>query len=125
LRHFQQLGRDIVEAVVWPMRDAEKRSNNKCERQYRRARGDEIFGGGSRINLEDGERMAAIFAQHHCESRQAGPFHAAWRYGSASIRKRVLDAPDLFFKTQRQTEVKPKRRPARSCFAIWRWWWRL
>lgn len=50
--------------------------------------------------------MAAVFAQHHCDTRQAGRLYAAWRQGSAAIRKRILDAPDLFFKTQRR-EVKP------------------
>ena len=60
----------------------------------------------ARINLEDCERMAAVFAQYHCESRQAGQLYAAWRNGSAAIRKRILDAPDLFFKTQRQAEPK-------------------
>jgi hypothetical protein len=66
----------------------------------------------ARINLEDCERMAAVFAQHHCESRQAGQLYAAWRHGSAAIRKRILDAPDLFFKTQRQTEAKAPSTPA-------------
>ncbi len=60
----------------------------------------------ARIKLEDCERMAAVFAQHHCESRQAGQLYAAWRNGSVAIRKRILDAPDLFFKTQRQAEPK-------------------
>jgi hypothetical protein len=60
----------------------------------------------ARINLEDCERMAAVFAQYHCESRQAGQLYAAWRNGSATMRKRILDAPDLFFKTQRQAEPK-------------------
>jgi len=56
----------------------------------------------ARQSLEDCQRMAAIFAQHHCDTRQAGPLYAAWRQGSPAIRKRILDAPELFFKTQRQ-----------------------
>jgi ParB family transcriptional regulator, chromosome partitioning protein len=56
----------------------------------------------ARQSLEDCQRMAAIFAQHHCETRQAGQLYAAWRQGSPAIRKRILDAPELFFKTQRQ-----------------------
>jgi hypothetical protein len=64
----------------------------------------------ARINLEDCERMAAVFAQYRCESRQAGQLYAAWRNGSAAIRKRILDAPDLFFKTQRQAEPKTQGR---------------
>jgi hypothetical protein len=61
----------------------------------------------ARINVEDCERMAAIFAEHHCDTRQAGELYAAWRKGSAVIRKRILDAPELFLKTQRQVEAKP------------------
>jgi ParB family chromosome partitioning protein len=60
----------------------------------------------ARQSLEDCPRMAAIFAQHHCDTRQAGQLYAAWRKGSPAIRKRILDEPELFFKAQRQ-EVKP------------------
>jgi ParB family transcriptional regulator, chromosome partitioning protein len=60
----------------------------------------------ARQSLEDCQRMAAIFAQHHCATREAGQLYGAWRQGSAAIRKRILDAPELFFKTQRQ-ERKP------------------
>lgn len=55
-----------------------------------------------RQSLEDCRRMAAIFAEHHCDTRQAGQLYAAWRRGSAATRKRILDDPALFFKTQRQ-----------------------
>jgi ParB family transcriptional regulator, chromosome partitioning protein len=161
-----QLGRDIVEAVVWPMSEAEAllldRSLRLSEQETALEQGwllaelEQHFGYGleelarrfdrsvswvsrrlalvellpetiqqqvregkvgahvamkflvpvARINLEDCERMAAVFAQHHCESREAGQLYAAWRNGSAAIRKRILDAPDLFFKTQRQAEPK-------------------
>jgi ParB family chromosome partitioning protein len=60
----------------------------------------------ARQSLEDSQRMAAIFAQHHCETRQAGQLYAAWRKGSFAIRKRILDDPELFFKTQRQAQEK-------------------
>ena len=163
---LQQLGRDTVEAVVWPMSEAEAllldRSLRLSEQETALEQGwllaelEQRFGYGleelarrfdrsvswvsrrlalvellpetiqqqvregkisahvamkflvpvARINLEDCERMAAVFAQHHCESRQAGQLYAAWRNGSAAIRKRILDAPDLFFKTQRQAEAK-------------------
>jgi ParB family transcriptional regulator, chromosome partitioning protein len=163
---LQQLGRDIVEAVVWPMNEAEAllldRSLRLAEQETALEQGwllaelEERFGYGleelarrfdrsvswvsrrlalvellpeaiqqqvregkigahvamkflvpvARMNLEDCERMAAVFAQYHCESRQAGQLYAAWRNGSAAVRKRILDAPDLFFKTQRQ--AKPK-----------------
>jgi hypothetical protein len=56
----------------------------------------------ARQSLEDCQRMAAIFAQHHCDTRDAGRLYAAWRQGSPAIRQRILDAPELFFKTQRQ-----------------------
>jgi ParB family chromosome partitioning protein len=60
----------------------------------------------ARQSLEDCQRMAAIFAQHHCDTREAGQLYAAWRKGSPAIRKRILDAPELFFKTQRQAQEK-------------------
>jgi ParB/RepB/Spo0J family partition protein len=60
----------------------------------------------ARQSLEDCQRMAAIFAQHHCDTREAGQLYAAWRQGSPAIRKRILDDPELFFKTQRQAQEK-------------------
>jgi ParB family chromosome partitioning protein len=60
----------------------------------------------ARQDLEDCQRMATIFAQHHCDTREAGQLYAAWRKGSPAIRKRILDDPDLFFKTQRQAHEK-------------------
>jgi ParB/RepB/Spo0J family partition protein len=56
--------------------------------------------------LEDCQRMAAIFAQHHCDTREAGQLYGAWRKGSPAVRKRILDEPGLFLKAQRQ-EAKP------------------
>jgi len=163
---LQQLGRDLVEAVVWPMSDAEalvldhslrlSEQETALEQGWLLAELERRFGYGleelarrfdrsvswvsrrlalvellpeaiqqqvregkisahvamkflvpaARINMEDCERMATVFAQHHWESRQAGQLYAAWRDGSAAIRKRILDAPDLFFKTLRQTEPK-------------------
>ncbi len=164
---LQQLGRDTVEAVVWPMGEAEAllldRSLRLSEHETALEQGwllaelEQRFGYGleelarrfdrsvswvsrrlalvellpesiqqqvregkisahvamkclvpaARINLEDCERMAAILVEHHCDTRQAGELYAAWRKGSAVIRKRILAAPELFFKTQRQVEVKP------------------
>jgi ParB/RepB/Spo0J family partition protein len=60
----------------------------------------------ARQSLQDCQRMAAIFAQHHCDTRQAGQLYAAWRNGSPAMRQRILDAPDLFFKAQRQAQEK-------------------
>jgi ParB/RepB/Spo0J family partition protein len=164
---LQQLGRDTVEAVVWPMGEAEAllldRSLRLTEQETPLEQGwllaelEQRFGYGleelarrfdhsvswvsrrlalvellsesiqqqvregkisahvamkclvpaARINVEDCERMAAIFAEHHCDTRQAGELYVAWRKGSAVIRNRILDAPELFFKTQRQVEAKP------------------
>jgi len=164
---LQQLGRDTVEAVVWPMDEAEAllldRSLRLTEQETPLEQGwllaelEERFDYGleelarrfdrsvswvsrrlalvellpesiqqqvregkisahvamkclvpaARINVEDCERMAAIFVEHHCDTRQAGELYTAWRKGSAVIHKRILDAPELFFKTQRQVEVKP------------------
>jgi ParB/RepB/Spo0J family partition protein len=60
----------------------------------------------ARQSLEDCQRMGAIFSQHHCETREASQLYAAWRKGSPAIRKRILDDPELFFKTQRQAQEK-------------------
>ena len=60
----------------------------------------------ARQNLEDCQRIAAILAQHHCDTREAGQLYAAWRKGSPAIRKRILGDPELFFKAQRQAEEK-------------------
>lgn len=66
----------------------------------------------ARVSLEDGQRMAAALAQYHCNTRQAGQLYAAWRSSSAAIRKRILDDPALFFKTQRPAEPKATAAPA-------------
>jgi ParB/RepB/Spo0J family partition protein len=60
----------------------------------------------ARQSLEDCQRMAAIFAQHHCDTREAGQLYGAWRKGSPAIRKRILEDPELLFKTQRQAQEK-------------------
>jgi len=60
----------------------------------------------ARQSLEDCPRMAAIFAQPHCDTREAGQLYGAWRKGSPAIRQRILDDPELFFKTQRQAQEK-------------------
>ena len=56
----------------------------------------------ARIHLEDCLRMAEIFVQQHCDSRQAGQLYTAWRKGSALTRQRILKEPELFIKTQQQ-----------------------
>ncbi len=59
----------------------------------------------ARQSLEDCQRMAAIFAEHHCDTREAGQLYGAWRRASAAVRQRILDDPALFFKTQRQAKI--------------------
>jgi ParB family chromosome partitioning protein len=61
----------------------------------------------ARQSLADCQRMAAIFAEHHCDTREAGQLYGAWRRGSAAIRKRILEDPALFFKAQRQEKAPP------------------
>jgi len=169
---LEQLGRDTVEAVVWPMGEAEallldrslrfSEKETALEQGWLLAEMEQRFGYGldelarrfdrsvswvsrrlalvellpeaiqqqvregkisahvamkylapvARINLEDCERMAAVFAQHHCDTRQAGQLYAAWRGGPPMIRQRLLDEPALFFKAQRQAEPKASAAPA-------------
>jgi ParB family chromosome partitioning protein len=169
---LEQLGRDTVEAVVWPMGEAEallldrslrfSEHETALEQGWLLAEMEQRFGYGldelarrfdrsvswvsrrlalvellpeaiqqhvregkisahvamkflvptARISLEDCERMAAAFAQHHCNTRQAGQLYAAWRGGSPVIRQRLLDEPALFFKAQRQAEPKATAAPA-------------
>ena len=56
----------------------------------------------ARISVEDCERMAAAFAAHRWNTRQAGQLYTAWREGSRVVRERILSEPQLFLKTQRQ-----------------------
>jgi ParB family transcriptional regulator, chromosome partitioning protein len=169
---LQQLGRDTVEAVVWPMGEAEallldrslrfSEHETALEQGWLLAEMERSFGYGldalarrfdrsvswvsrrlalvellpeaiqqqvregklfahvamkylvpvARINLEDCQRMATAFAQHHCNTRQAGQLYAAWRGGPPMIRQRLLNEPALFFKAQRQAEPKATAAPA-------------
>jgi ParB family transcriptional regulator, chromosome partitioning protein len=59
----------------------------------------------ARQSLEDCQRMAAIFVEYHCDTRDAGLLYGAWRKGSPAIRKRILAEPGLFFKAQRQEKI--------------------
>ena len=63
----------------------------------------------ARVSVQDCERMAAAWVQHRCDTRQAGQLYAAWREGSRVVRERILAAPELFLKTQRQP---PSTQPA-------------
>ena len=61
----------------------------------------------ARVSREDCLGMAAAFAKLRCGTREAGQLYAAWRDGSPAIRKRILDAPELFLKTMRRADLKP------------------
>jgi hypothetical protein len=63
----------------------------------------------ARVNRDHCERMAAAFAKHRCDTRQAGQLYTAWREGSRVVRERILAEPELFLKTQRQPSAS---RPA-------------
>src|SRR3989441_4879867 len=61
----------------------------------------------ARANLNDCQRMADAFSKYRFSSRQAGELYAAWRDASASIRRRILDSPELFLKAQQQLQPQP------------------
>jgi ParB/RepB/Spo0J family partition protein len=162
---LEQLGRDTVEAVVWPMSEAAAvlldRSLRLCEHETALEMGwllsemEQRFGYSleelarrfdrsvswvsrrlglvellpeaiqqqvregqiaaqvamkflvpvARQSFDDCQRMAVIFAEHHCDTREAGRLYGAWRRGSAEIRQRILEDPALFFKAQRQEKA--------------------
>jgi len=164
---LQQLGRDKVEAVVWPMTEAEavvldrslhwgRRETaleeawllTELERRFgysvdqlarrfdrsvswvsrrlalveqlpesvqQQVRAGEItahiamkfLAPVARASPEDCQRMAEVFARHKCPTREAGELYAAWRGGSPSMRRRILEQPQLFLKVQRRREPAP------------------
>ena len=170
LAALQQLGRDTVEAVVWPLSEAEalvldrslrfSAHETALEEGWLLAELEQRYGYGqeelarrfdrslswvsrrlalvdllpealqqqvregrlsahvamkflvpvARVSLDDCQRMAAALVQHHCNTRQAGQLYAAWRDGSPLVRQRLLDQPELFFKTQPPAE--PQASPA-------------
>ncbi|PZR93665.1 MAG: hypothetical protein DLM68_00660 [Hyphomicrobiales bacterium] len=63
----------------------------------------------ARVDASHCERMAAVFVEHHCDTRQAGQLYTAWRQGTRVVRERILAEPELFLKTQRQA---PAAKPA-------------
>jgi ParB family transcriptional regulator, chromosome partitioning protein len=63
----------------------------------------------ARQSLDDCQRMAGIFVRYRSDTRQAGQLYTAWRKSSPALRKRILDSPELFFKTQRQQQESEPR----------------
>jgi ParB family transcriptional regulator, chromosome partitioning protein len=58
----------------------------------------------ARIDPEQCERMAQVFAQQHWTTRQAADFYNAWRNARGLARERILAEPELFLKTRRQPQ---------------------
>ena len=56
----------------------------------------------ARISVEHCQRMAQAFADQGWTTRQAGEFYQAWRSANRMVRERLLEAPNLFGKTQQQ-----------------------
>ena len=75
----------------------------------------------ARQSLEDCQRMAAIFAQHHCDTREAGQLYGA----CAKVRPPSANAfwmiPSCFLKRSGKRRRKVRPGPAPSCYAIWKW----
>ena len=63
----------------------------------------------ARVSADHCQKMAAVFAAQHCDTRQAGQLYTAWRKATRVVRERILSEPELFLKTLRQT---PAARPA-------------
>jgi len=59
----------------------------------------------ARTSMDDCARMAGAFAAQHCTTREAGQLYTAWREGSRQVRERILAAPELYLKTQRQPQT--------------------
>ena len=165
LAALQQLGRDTVEAVIWPMSEVEalfldrslrwSEPETALEQGWLLAELAQRYGYGqeelarrfdrslswvsrrlalvdllpealqqqvregklsahvamkflvpvARVSLDDCERMAAAFVKHRCDTRQAAQLYTAWREGSRVVRERILTEPELFLKTQRQSQT--------------------
>ena len=58
----------------------------------------------ARIDTEQCERMAQVFAQQHWTTRQAADFYNAWRNARGLARERMLTEPDLFAKARQQRQ---------------------
>ena len=58
----------------------------------------------ARIDQEQCQRMAQIFAQQHWTTRQAADLYNAWRHAKGIARERILAEPALFLKTRQQRQ---------------------
>jgi ParB/RepB/Spo0J family partition protein len=58
----------------------------------------------ARIDPEQCQRLAQIFAQQHWTTRQAADFYNAWRNAKGLARERILSEPELFVKARQQPQ---------------------
>ena len=58
----------------------------------------------ARVDTEQCERMAQVFAQQHWTTRQAADFYNAWRNARGLARERMLTEPDLLAKARQQRQ---------------------
>jgi ParB family chromosome partitioning protein len=58
----------------------------------------------ARARREDCELLSEAIAKQQLTSREVGELYRAWREGSRDVRRRVLEAPGLFLRAQRELE---------------------
>ena len=58
----------------------------------------------ARIDPEQCQRMAQIFARQHWTTRQAADLYNAWRNAKGMARERILAEPTLFLRTRQQRQ---------------------
>jgi len=60
----------------------------------------------ARVSLEDCERMAGVFAQHHCDTRQAGNCMRLAR--RLALTANACSTSPIVFQNQRPAEPNPR-----------------
>jgi ParB/RepB/Spo0J family partition protein len=69
----------------------------------------------ARAKRSDGEALAATAAQEKLTTREVGEIYAAWRDGTPTLRRRLIEDPLLFLKSRRELAQEPvSPSPARS-----------
>jgi ParB/RepB/Spo0J family partition protein len=61
----------------------------------------------ARAKRGDGEALAATAAKEKLTTREIGELYAAWRDGTATLRRRLIEDPLLFLKTRRELAQEP------------------
>ncbi len=62
----------------------------------------------ARAKRDDCEALAAAMVEHKLTSREVAELYEAWRAGSAPLRRRLLEAPELFLRVQREHTQPPE-----------------